>query len=216
MVLKHSEKVKYCGCYSKMLPEIYEKIPKDNITLREFLKLMGEPGKLIISLLLAAPFLIPIYIPGTGIIAGLIIFTMGISITFNRNLIPNRLMNTKISNKNLIKALNITSRVLNYLEKFVKPRLLIMTNGTITSKINKFFFLSSAALFIFPLPVPLTNTLPASGIFLLSAGALECDGYLILAGYIMVILTAVYFGSVILLGWAGISALLSHFGLIIP
>jgi hypothetical protein len=213
MVLKYSEKLEDCGCYSKILPEIYEKIPKDGITLREFLKLMGEPGKLIISLLLAAPFLVPIYIPGTGMIAGLIIFTMGISITFNRDLIPNRLMNTKISKHNLVKALNITSSVLKHLEKFVKPRLLIMTNGTVTSKINKFFFLASATLFIFPLPVPLTNTLPASGIFFLSAGALECDGYLILAGYVVVILTAVYFGSVILLGWAGISAGLSYLGL---
>jgi hypothetical protein len=213
MVLKHPEKLEHCECYSKILPEIYKKIPEDNITLKEFLKLMGEPGKLIISMILAAPFLIPISIPGTGIIAGLIIFTMGISIIFNRDLIPNRLMKTKISNKNLIKALNITFRVLNYLEKFVKPRLLIMTRGAITPKINKLFFLISSILFITPLPIPLTNTLPAAGTFLLAAGILERDGYLILSGYITVTLTIIYFVSVILLGWAIISTGLFPFGL---
>lgn len=208
MVLKSPQKLEHYERYSGMLPEIYRKIPENNITLKEFLELMGEPGKLIISLLLAAPFLIPISIPGTGIIVGLIIFTMGISIIFNRDLIPIRFMKTKISNENLIKALNITSRVLNYLEKFVKPRLLIMTNGSITPKINKFFFLLSAMLFIFPLPVPLTDTLPASGIFLLAAGTLECDGYLILAGYTAVIITIIYFGTVILLGLSEISRII--------
>ncbi|HML05816.1 MAG TPA: exopolysaccharide biosynthesis protein, partial [Methanobacterium sp.] len=187
------------------------KVPEDNITLKEFLKLMGEPGKLIISMILSAPFLIPISIPGTGIIIGLIIFTLGISLIFNRNLIPNRLMKTKISNKNLIKALNITSRILKYLEKFVKPRLLVMTRGAVTTNINKLFFLISSLLFITPLPIPLTDTLPAAGTFLLAAGILERDGYLILLGYITVIITAIYFTSVILLGWALISTGSYHF-----
>ena len=210
MVLKHPARSKQRECYSEMLPEIYSKIPEDNISLKGFLKLMGEPGKLIISMLLAAPFLIPISIPGTGIIAGLIIFTMGISIIFNRDLIPNRFMKIQISHENLIKALNITFRVLNYLEKFVKPRFLIMTSGSITPNINKFFFIISSILFIFPLPIPLTDTLPASGIFLLAAGTLECDGYLILAGYIMVIITLLYFGLAIVIGWNEISAGISY------
>lgn len=211
---KNSEKLKHHECYSKILPKIYRKIPEDNITLKEFLNLMGEPGKLIISMLLAAPFLIPIYIPGTGFIAGFIIFTLSISIIFNRDLIPNRFLKTKISKENIIKALNITSRIFSYLERYVRPRLFIMTKGTLITKINKLFFLISAALFIFPLPIPLTNTLPASGVFLLAAGTLECDGYLILAGYFVVIMTMIYFGSVILLGLEGISIGLSYFGFI--
>jgi len=210
-MVKNHEKLEHCECYSKILPEIYKKVPEDNITLKEFLKLMGEPGKLIISMILSAPFLIPISIPGTGIIIGLIIFTLGISLIFNRNLIPNRLMKTKISNKNLIKALNITSRILKYLEKFVKPRLLVMTRGAVTTNINKLFFLISSLLFITPLPIPLTDTLPAAGTFLLAAGILERDGYLILLGYITVIITAIYFTSVILLGWALISTGSYHF-----
>jgi hypothetical protein len=120
-------------------------------------------------------------------------------------------MKIKISNENLIKALNITSRVLNYLEKFAKPRLLIMTKGAITPKINKFFFLISAILFMFPLPVPLTNTLPASGIFFLASGTLERDGYLILAGYTLVIINIIYFGAVILFGWKQLSIAISYF-----
>ena len=133
---------------------------------------------------------------------------------FNKDyLIPNRLMNLKISKKNLIKVLDATFRILTRLEKFIKPRLLIMTNKTIMRIMNNLFLTFSAVLFIIPLPVPLTDTLPAFGVFFLAAGTLECDGYLILAGYAVVIITAIYFLSVILLGWAGISAGLSYFGL---
>ena len=197
--------------YSKKLPEVYEKIPKDDVTLRELLKLIGGPGKLLLSMLLAVPFLIPISIPGTGIIVGLIIFTIAISIIFNRDLIPNRIMKTKISNENLTKALNTTSSVLKFLEKYIKPRLLVMNSGSITPRLNKIVFLAFSILFILPLPIPLTDTLPASGIFLLSAGILESDGYLILAAYILVFITIIYFGAIILIGWMTLSSRLPYF-----
>jgi hypothetical protein len=214
MVLKHPEKIEHCECYSNVIPGISKKIPNEDITLKEFIELIGESGRLIICMLIAAPFLIPISIPGTGIIAGLIIFAISISIMFDKDyLIPNRLMKLEMSKKSLIRILNATFRVLTRLEKFIKPRLLIMTNRAVMRSISNLFLVFSATLFIFPLPIPLTDTLPALGVFFLAAGTLECDGYLILAGYAVVIITAIYFISVILLGWAGISAGLSYFGL---
>jgi hypothetical protein len=59
-----------------------------------------------------------------------------------------------------------------------------------------------------PLPLPLSNTLPAYGALFLAAGSLERDGYLIIAGYVMVFLTIVYFSVVALLGRIGAQALL--------
>jgi hypothetical protein len=61
-----------------------------------------------------------------------------------------------------------------------------------------------------PLPLPLSNTLPAYGVLFLALGSLERDGYLILAGYFMVFLTLVYLGLVGLLGRAGAQALLLY------
>ena len=212
MVLRH-HKNEQCNNYSSIIPEISKKIPNGDTTLKEFIELIGKSGRLIICMILAAPFLIPISIPGTGIIVGLIIFVISISILFDKNLIPNRLMNFKMSKKNLIRILDATFRVLNRLEKFIKPRLLIMTSKTVMRSITNLFLVFSAILFIFPLPIPLTDTLPALGVFFLAAGTLECDGYLILAGYGVVTITAIYFITVILLGWAGVSAGLSYFGL---
>lgn len=54
-------------------------------------------------------------------------------------------------------------------------------------------------LLIIPLPVlPLSNFLPGWGLLLLGAGILQRDGYFIIAGYILNIVTFVYFGLVFL------------------
>lgn len=213
MVLQNPETLNCCGCYSDILSSMPQKITRDEITLKDFLELMGKSGGLITCMVLAVPFLIPISIPGTGIIAGLVIFIISTSIMLDkRYLIPTRLLNRKMSKKNLIKVLDATFRLLIYLEKYIKPRFLTMTNKSIMRKINSFLMIFSALLFMTPLPIPLTDTLPALCVFFLAAGTLECDGYLILAGYGVIIITTLYFASVILLGWAGLSAGLSYIG----
>jgi hypothetical protein len=214
MVLQDPDIFDCCGCYSNIISCIPKKITRDEVTLKDFLELMGKRGGLITCMVLAVPFLIPISIPGTGIIAGLVIFVISTSLIFDKRcLIPNRLMDYKMSKNNLIKVLDATFRLLTHLEKYIKPRLLIMTRKAIMRKINSFLMIFSAILFMTPLPIPLTDTLPALCVFFLAAGALECDGYLILAGYTAIIITTIYFGSVILLGYAGLSIGLSYLGL---
>ncbi|MGB9978215.1 exopolysaccharide biosynthesis protein [Methanobacterium sp.] len=215
MVLQDSDTPECCGCYSNIISDIPKKINRDEITLNDFLELMGKSGGLITCMVISVPFLIPISLPGTGIAAGLAIFVISTSLIFDKDyLIPNRMMNYKMSKKNLIKVINATFRMLTHLEKYIKPRLLIMTRKSIMRKINGFFMIFSAMLFMTPLPIPLTDTLPALCVFFLAVGALECDGYLILAGYAAIIITTIYFGSVILLGYAGLSVGLSYLGLV--
>ena len=104
-------------------------------------------------------------------------------------LVPDRLLNREMSYTNLVKVLNACIRILSFLEKYMKPRLKLMINKKFSSISNNIFLVMSSVLFIIPLPIPLTDTLPALGIFFLSAGILECDGYLILSGYFVVVIT---------------------------
>ena len=211
MVLKDPEILECCGCYSNIISKIPEKIKKDEVTLKDFLELIGKSGRLITCMVLAVPFLIPISIPGTGIVAGLIIFIISTSLMFDKDyLVPSRLMNYKMSKKRLIKLLNATFRLLTRMEKYIKPRLLIMTKKSVMRKINGSLMIFSAMLFMTPLPIPLTDTLPALCVFFLAAGTLECDGYLILAGYATILITTIYFSSVILLSYTGLSIGLSY------
>ena len=67
-----------------------------------------------------------------------------------------------------------------------------------------------------PLPVPLTDTLPAYSIFLTFSGILERDGYFVIISYALIIITALYFGLIFFLGFKGVSLILSYFGINLP
>ena len=155
-----------CGSYSNIISNIPKKNKRDEVTLKDFLELMGKSRGLITCMVLAVPFLIPISIPGIGIAAGLIIFIISTSLMFDKHyLVPNRVMNYKMSKKSLIILLNTTFRLLTRMEKYIKPCLLIMTKKSVMRKINGSLMIFSAMLFMTPLPIPLTDTLPALCVF---------------------------------------------------
>ena len=81
----------------------------------------------------------------------------------------------------------------------MKPRLKLMTNKKFSSIYNNFSCFKFSS-FYYPLPIPLTDTLPALGIFFLSAGILECDGYLIVSGYFILAITTIYFLLITIIG----------------
>lgn len=70
-----------------------------------------------------------------------------------------------------------------------------------------------AILLITPILAPLGDFLPSYGILFISLGNLENDGYLVLAGYITVIGTAVYYVLIFAVGIAVIIYIASHLGL---
>ncbi|MGZ7119603.1 MAG: exopolysaccharide biosynthesis protein, partial [Methanobacterium sp.] len=69
-----SEKVVGEEKFSVVLSEISSKIPDDDITLEDFLKITGERGLFMSCMILTAPFLLPVSIPGSSIPFGSAIF----------------------------------------------------------------------------------------------------------------------------------------------
>jgi hypothetical protein len=209
-----SKKFERGESFSAVISGVSPKIHPDGITLNDLLELIGERGLFMSCLVLAAPFLIPISIPGSSIPFGLAIILITISIIFNRPvLLPKRVLDYKISKDNLETILNGILRILTPLEKFITPRILILTRGTTMIIINGSLMVFSAILLMLPLPIPLTDSLPAYGILFLALGDLERDGFLILVGYFIVIITAIYFGLIVILGYDAILAILTYLGL---
>jgi hypothetical protein len=95
------------------------------------------------------------------------------------------------------------------MEKLVHPRLLPLTHRATIGRFNGILLVLSGILLMAPLPLPLSNALPAYGILFLAAGSLERDGYVVLAGYLMVLLTISYFSLVMVLGGTRGRALLN-------
>ncbi len=198
---------------SKIISGVSEQIPEDGVNFREFLDLIGEQGGLISCLILVAPFLLPVSIPGSSLPFGLAIILINIAIlTKTHPLIPKMVMEYKISQSTMVSLLNGMNRILKGLEKFVKPRLNIITRPYM-DQINNVFMIFCAFLLMLPLPVPLTDFLPAYSILFLTLGSVENDGYMVIAGYLMALITAIYFLLIAILGISGIKALLAMLGI---
>jgi hypothetical protein len=197
--------------FSTVLFDIARTIDLQGLTLRELLERFGERGLLMLCIVLTIPFLLPASIPGSSIPFGLVIALNGIGILTHRSpWLPAVLMNRRLDAKHLIVVLEKAGRLFTRLEGLMHPRLLVLTHGGTIGRFNGILLVLSGILLMAPLPLPFSNTLPAYAVLFLSAGSLERDGYLILAGYLMVLLTIAYFGSLALFGGVGARALWSY------
>jgi hypothetical protein len=197
--------------FSTVLFDIARTIDPQGLTLRELLERFGERGLLMLCIVLTIPFLLPASIPGSSIPFGLVIALNGIGVLTHRSpWLPARLMNRRLDAKHLIVVLEKAGRLFTRLEGVMHPRLLVLTHGGTIGRFNGILLVLSGILLMAPLPLPFSNTLPAYAALFLSAGSLERDGYLILAGYLMVLLTIAYFGGLAVFGGVGARALWSY------
>ena len=85
---------------------------------------------------------------------------------------------------------------LDTIDRFIRPRMLLMTHGATINRLNGLALIFAGILLILPLGlVPFSNTLPALAIVFLCAGMLQRDGVFILLGYVMNVVTVIYFGA---------------------
>lgn len=198
---------------SNFIKRISKQIPSAGLSLKEFIELIGEEGILLVCLILVAPFLIPISIPGSSLPFGLAIILLNISTLLGgRYLLPGRVMQYKISQKTMIRILDGMKTVLSGLERFLKPRLHFITDHPSIEYLNSIIIILCAFWLMLPLPIPLTDFLPAYSILFLLLGSLERDGILILAGYVLATVTTVYFVLIAFLGWGAIKLVTSYLG----
>jgi hypothetical protein len=171
------------------------------VTLRELLAALGEQGLLVFCGVLAAPFLLPVTVPGMSTVLGLPMLLIGFAVMLSRvPWLPERLLNHSLPAPTVRSVL---ARVRGWAERFehlVRPRLLALTGGRVVNFLNGVLILAAVVLLMAPIPlVPFVNSLPALAIILLCFGMAERDGAVILFGYLMTLVSAVYVGGLILL-----------------
>jgi hypothetical protein len=125
--------------------------------------------------------------------------------------LPARLMNRHIAVHQLVPMLEKAVQLFARLEKLIRPRLLPLTHRVTIGRFNVMLLGFSGLLLTAPLPLPFSNTLPAYAVLFLAMGSLERDGYAVLAGYVLVLLTLGYLVTVGVLGGIGANALSSFF-----
>lgn len=200
---------------SKKLNEIRNNLPEDSLSLRELTNLLASEGVQFLIIILLAPFLIPVSIPGSSTPFGILIILLEIAFLRNKSLyIPNFIGKYEISKENILKFFEIVEKFFGYLEKISKPR------GSLYSKkyavtADALMTIVLALLLFLPLPIPFTDFTPAVSMLMLSLSILEKDSYLMILGFIAGFLTIGYFITV---GYVGIEIIiltLKHLGIFI-
>ena len=186
---------------SHKVKDIEEKIADNNLTINQLVDLLLDDGIHILVIILIAPFLLPASIPGSSTPFGILIILLELSVLFNRKLyLPKRISGYELSNNTIRKFFEILEKALCYIEKIAKPRG-NLTDKTIINKINSIFIIILASLLFLPLPIPLTDFVPAVSILVLSVSCLEKDSYLLLIGYVFTFASLLYFYSI---GYVGV------------
>jgi len=194
--------------FSQVLAEIAHAVPPAGLTLHELLDRLGERGPLLLCMVLTIPFLLPVSIPGASTPFGLLIALIGVGILTNRPpWLPARLMHRRLEANSTVAILERGARLCARIEKLIHPRLFLLTHPATFGRVNGILLVLSALLLMVPVPLPFSNTLPAYGVLLLATGSLERDGYVVIAGYLMVLLSIAYLSVVAVMGTAWVQTL---------
>ncbi|MEO6096222.1 MAG: exopolysaccharide biosynthesis protein [Fibrobacteria bacterium] len=192
---------------SQVLSDLMHSAPKDGMTLRAIIHALGERGLLMACLIFSLPSLLPLPLPGMSIPQGLVIMLIGLGIVLNRApLLPERLLEYRLSHKTLFLILEKGAHLFQRIEKLSYPRLLGLTHGWVHG-LNGILLVLGAAVLMAPLPIPFSNVLPAYGIMLTAFGTLQRDGWMVITGYLMYALTVVYISVVSYFGMSWVTGL---------
>jgi hypothetical protein len=180
------------------------------MTIREMVNILHGRGLQFVVILLCLPFLAPVSIPGISMPFGLAIALSGLRIAFgHRPWLPKFILNRRISFSVLEKMVHFGCAIYERVEKVIRPRLGILLDAPgMGMMIGSAIALSGVFLSLpIPPPFPLTNTIPGFAIICLSLGLMERDGGLILCGYGLTVIAAIYVALIAFLGKAGVDQL---------
>ena len=202
---------------SEEIAALLAALPEHRVTLREVLATLKGRAYTLLLLILALPFCQPLPLPGLSTFFGAIIALIGLRLSLRLEpWIPARMLERPLSTRMLVLTLTSAMRLVRMLEVVLRPRWSVLVEWTLLHHLYGAMICLSGVFLMLPLPVPLSNVLPAFAIVLLAAAMLERDGLFGILGFVAFALTLVFFGGIFLGGAAAIEALRKWFSGIPP
>jgi hypothetical protein len=189
----------------------FDEQPPARVTLDDILKLAGERVFGFLFVLLALPSALPVPAPGYSIPFGILLFLLAVQLIVGSKVpwFPKQFRQHSLDIKTAQGVLKAGLPWLRRIEALSRPRL----TPVCTSLPGRVVIGCTIALMAISMmiPVPLTNTLPAIGIFVVGFGLIDDDGAISLAGLVLCVLGAVLTSSVLLFGYTAVKAAISFF-----
>ena len=180
--------------FSEELGRLAETFAGSPVTLAQILDATKGRGFNLLLLFIALPFVTPIPTPVLSIPFGLVIVIIGARLALGREpWLPESLLRRELPPGVLPKLVNAGRKILKPLEWFLRPRLRFLHEGFLYRRLSGLFITISGLFMLLPLPLPLSNGLPASAVLLLAAASLERDGLCFIAGCVMFAISTSFF-----------------------
>lgn len=191
--------------FSRQLNDLAAQFDNRPACLAALLQASQGRGYNLLLVLITLPFLTPLPMPGFSIPFGMVVAVIGARLALGqRPWLPQRLLNRQLPPQFLGKVLRGATRIVRFLEWFLRPRLAFLHEQFIFRRLAGAMIALAGLCLLLPLPVPFSNGLPAWTILLLSAAALERDGLCFLAGGLLFLATVTFFA---LLAFGGVQAI---------
>jgi hypothetical protein len=169
--------------FSAELLELVDRFQHQPVRLEELLGATKGRGMHLLLLLIALPFVGPIPLPGFSLPFGLVVTILGMRVAMGQPpWLPRFLRERAFDPYFLARLLRGTSRLMKWLEMFLRPRFGFVDAHVIFSRIAGFLIGVSGLMLMLPLPLPFSNSLPAWTVIFLAAGALGHDGLFFVLG----------------------------------
>lgn len=164
------------------------------LSFAKILQLLSGKGRPLILILLSLPFCQPIQIPGLSTPFGLAVAFIGLRMIFGKKIwLPRKLLEKNVPNDILTRITDKALKLIRKTKPWVHPRFLWLCHSTFSEIANGLIIITLGIFLALPLPLPLSNLTSAWSILLISLGILEDDGLLVLIGYLISLLTIVFF-----------------------
>ncbi|MGD1896296.1 MAG: exopolysaccharide biosynthesis protein [Phormidesmis sp.] len=155
--------------------------PKD-VTLNEILEIAGERTFGFFFVLLSLPSALPIPAPGYSTPFGIVMFLLAVQLIIGRDQpwLPEKFRKKGFDRQKVQGVIQKGIPWLQRIELIARPRL----TSVCTSRLGQMVIGVAIALMSISMmiPIPLTNTVPAIGIFITGFGLLDDDGAISLGG----------------------------------
>jgi hypothetical protein len=184
----------------------FETVKTPQVTLKEILTLAGERTFGFLFVLLALPSALPIPAPGYSVPFGVLLFLLAVQLVVGRTRpwMPEQWNDKAFDLPSVQKIITAGTPWLRRLETISRPRL----TAVCASRPGRAVLGSAISLMAISMmiPIPLTNTLPAMGIFVTGFGLLDDDGAISLGGLVLCVMGGTLTTLVLLFGYEAVKA----------
>ena len=172
------------------------------LTLGEAFASLRESGFVFVCVLQALPFLQPVALGPISTALGLSLAILGWQMARGRPApwLPARVAAWAPGPSVWRRLFTVATKVLGFLRRFTRPRMQGWVSGEKGRRAGGLMIAAAGLLISIPLAgIPFNNALPALAVVSVALGELEEDGFMLVAAFVALLLTVLYFTALALL-----------------